>query len=405
MQRNRDSWKKDYFTILIGQGFSLISSGILQMSIIFYLTAKTGSAMVLSIATLIGFLPQALIGPFAGVFVDRHSRKKVMIGADLVIAAAGGVLAIVTLYMDLPIWVIMGVLFVRSMGTAFHSPALNAATPLLVPEDQLTKCAGYSQTIQAIGSIISPAAAAFLYTVWNLNHIVLLDIVGAAIACISVAIIAIPNPLPSSIEENVMQEMKAGYMVLKENKGLFALLWIGALYMFFYMPISALYPLMSMGYFGGTPTHASIAEIAFAIGMLVGGVILSVWGGFKKRTFTIGASVLMMGIGVAISGILPSNAFIAFAICCMVMGVSAPFYGVQNALFQEKIKPEYLGRVFSLLGSVMSFAMPLGLLCSGLFAEQIGVEKWFLISGIGIITISFLVFILPVVQSLDNRTI
>jgi DHA3 family macrolide efflux protein-like MFS transporter len=244
-----------------------------------------------------------------------------------------------------------------------------------------------------------------LYTVWNLNHIVLLDIVGAAIACISVAIIAIPNPLPSSIEENVMQEMKAGYMVLKENKGLFALLWIGALYMFFYMPISALYPLMSMGYFGGTPTHASIAEIAFAIGMLVGGVILSVWGGFKKRTFTIGASVLMMGIGVAISGILPSNAFIAFAICCMVMGVSAPFYGVQNALFQEKIKPEYLGRVFSLLGSVMSFAMPLGLLCSGLFAEQIGVEKWFLISGIGIITISFLVFILPVVQSLDNRTI
>lgn len=405
MQRNKNLWKKDYFTILIGQGFSLISSGILQMSIIFYLTAETGSAMVLSIATLIGFLPQALIGPFAGVFVDRHSRKKVMIGADLVIAAAGGVLAIVTLYMDLPIWVIMGVLFVRSMGTAFHSPALNAATPLLVPEDQLTKCAGYSQTIQAIGSIISPAAAAFLYTVWNLNHIVLLDIVGAIIACISVAIIAIPNPLPSSIEENVMQEMKAGYMVLKENKGLFALLWIGALYMFFYMPISALYPLMSMGYFGGTPTHASIAEIAFAIGMLVGGVILSVWGGFKKRTFTIGASVLMMGIGVAISGILPSNAFIAFAICCMVMGVSAPFYGVQNALFQEKIKPEYLGRVFSLLGSVMSFAMPLGLLCSGLFAEQIGVEKWFLISGIGIITISFLVFILPVVQSLDNRTI
>jgi DHA3 family macrolide efflux protein-like MFS transporter len=377
------------------------------MSIILYLTAKTGSAMVLSIATLIGFLPQALIGPFAGVFVDRHSRKKVMIGADLVIAVAGGILAIVTLYMELPIWVIMAVLFVRSMGTAFHSPALNAATPLLVPEDQLTKCAGYSQTIQAIGSIISPAAAAFLYTVWNLNHIVLLDIIGAIIACISVAIIAIPNPSSSSIdkEENVMQEMKAGYVVLKENKGLFALLWIGALYMFFYMPISALYPLMSMGYFGGTPTHASIAEIAFAIGMLVGGVILSVWGGFKKRTFTIGASVLMMGIGVTISGILPPNAFIAFAICCMVMGVSAPFYGVQNALFQEKIKPEYLGRVFSLLGSVMSFTMPLGLLCSGLFAEQIGVEKWFLISGIGIIAISSLVFVLPVVQSLDNRTI
>lgn len=406
MQRT-NSWKKDYFTILIGQGFSLISSGILQMSIIFYLTAKTGSAMVLSIATLIGFLPQALLGPFAGVFVDRHSRKKIMIGADLIIAAAGGALAIVTIYMELPIWVIMVVLFIRSLGTAFHSPALNAVTPLLVPEDQLTKCAGYSQTIQAIGSIISPAAAAFLYAVWSLNNIVLLDIVGAIIACISVAIIAIPNLEISNVnkKENVVQEMKAGYMVLKENRGLFALLWIGALYMFFYMPISALYPLMSMGYFGGTPTYASIAEIAFAVGMLAGGIILSVWGGFKKRTLTIGASVIIMGIGVAISGILPPNAFVGFVICCVAMGVSAPFYGVQNALFQEKIKPEYLGRVFSLLGSVMSIAMPIGLLCSGLFAEQIGVEKWFFVSGIGITAISFLVFVLPAVQALDNHAI
>ena len=105
--------------------------------------------------------------------------------------------------------------------------------------------------------------------------------------------------------------------------------------------------------------------------------ILIIWGGFKTRTFTIGASVLMMGIGVAISGILPPSAFVIFAVCCTVKGVSTPFYDVQNALFQEKIKPELLGRVFSLLGSVMSFAMPLGLLCSGLFVEHIGVEKWF----------------------------
>ncbi len=406
MQRSRDSWKKDYFLILFGQGVSLISSGILQMSIIFYLTAKTGSAMVLSIATLIGFLPQALIGPLAGVFVDRHSRKRVMIGADVIIAVAGGLLVIVTLFMELPVWVIMVVLFVRSLGTAFHSPALNASTPLLVPEDQLTKCAGYSQTIQAVGSIASPAVAAFLYTIWDLNQIILLDIAGTILACIFVAIIVIPNPDSNKNDrkEKVMQELKAGFMVLKESSGLFALLWIGAIYMFFYMPISALYPLMSMSYFDGTPIHASIAEIAFAIGMLVGGVILSLWGGFKKRTFTIGASILVMGIGVAISGILPPNVFIGFVICCTVMGGSAPFYSVQNALFQEKIKPEYLGRVFSLLGSVMSFTMPLGLLFSGLFAERIGVEKWFFVSGIGIISLSILVFVLPVVQSLDNHT-
>lgn len=135
--------------MLAGQSVSLITSGILQMSIIFYLTAKTNSAMVLSIATLMGFLPQAVIGPFAGTFVDRHSRKGVMIGADLMIAATGGFLAVVSIFMELPIWLIMLVLFVRSIGNAFHSPASSAVTPLMVPQDQLTKCAGYNQTMQA----------------------------------------------------------------------------------------------------------------------------------------------------------------------------------------------------------------------------------------------------------------
>ena len=94
MTQNNNSWRKTYFTLLAGQAISFISSGILQMAIIFYLVAKTNSAIILTAATLIGFLPQACLGPFAGAFVDRHSRKSVMIGADLIIAAAGGILAL-----------------------------------------------------------------------------------------------------------------------------------------------------------------------------------------------------------------------------------------------------------------------------------------------------------------------
>lgn len=399
-------WKKKYFTMLAGQSVSLITSGILQMSIIFYLTAKTNSAMVLSIATLMGFLPQAVIGPFAGTFVDRHSRKGVMIGADLMIAATGGFLAVVSVFMELPIWLIMLVLFVRSIGNAFHSPASSAVTPLMVPQDQLTKCAGYNQTMQAAVSLISPAAAAFLYSVWSLSTIILLDIIGAVLACGVVAVLSIPNPpiCPGESQNSFFRDMKEGYFELKKNKGLFALLWIGTAYMFFFMPISAFYPLMSMGYFRGTPTHASIAEIAFAGGMLAGGILLSVWGGFKNRIFSIGLSVLVMGVSIAISGLLPTNAFFIFVICCTVMGLTSPFYGVQNALFQEQLPPEYLGRVFSLLGSVMSFAMPLGLLCSGIFAELIGVEKWFLLCGIGIIAVAVLVFVLPVLRNVDCQS-
>ena len=404
MIKQTSKWKQAFFTIWTGQAFSLITSAILQMAIIFYLTEKTGSAMVLSIASLAGFLPYAVFGPVIGVLVDRYDRKKIMISADLTIAAAGALLAIIALYMELPVWMVMTVLFIRSIGTAFHSPALNAVTPLLVPEDQLTKCAGYSQSLQSISYILSPAAAAFLYSVWKLNAIIAMDVLGAVIACITVALVRVPklNMEQQSLKLNFIKEMREGLGVLKENKGLFALLLIGTLYMFVYMPINALYPLISVKYFGGTSVHVSITEIAYASGMLAGGLTLGKFGGFKKRIILIAASIFMMGASLAISGLLPPGGFVIFAACCAIMGLSVPFYsGVQTALFQEKIRPEYLGRVFSLIGSIMSLAMPVGLILSGFFADRIGVNHWFLISGILIISIAALCPLVAEVRKLD----
>lgn len=85
------------------------------------------------------------------------------------------------------------------------------------------------------------------------------------------------------------------------------------------------------------------------------------------------------------------------------MGFSAPFYGVQTAIFQEKVRPEYLGRVFSLSISTMSLAMPLGLIASGFFADMIGVDIWFLISGIFIMAIAVVGALLPSVQALNGE--
>lgn len=397
-------WKREFFTIWAGQAVSLITSAILQMTFIFYLTEKTHSAMVLSLASLVGFLPYAVLGPMIGVFVDRHDRKKIMMGSDLIIAAAGGGLALVGLYMELPVWMIMLVMFIRSIGSAFHSPALSAVTPLLVPEEQLTKCAGYSQSLQSLSYIVSPALAAFLYSVWDLNLIIALDVFGAVIAWITVAFVTIPQVAreQEQVKANFIEEMKDGFVALKENKGLFALLLIGTLYMLVYMPINALFPLMSIAYFNGTPIHISIAEIAFASGMLVGGLLLGLMGGYKKRVMLMFFSILGMGFSLTVAGTVSPRGFWVFAVCCLVMGLSVPFYsGIQTAMFQEKIKPEYLGRVFSLTGSIMTLAMPLGLILSGLFAERIGVNYWFLISGLLIIGISSLCLGVSSVRKLD----
>lgn len=399
-------WKRKFFTIWTGQAVSLITSAVLQMAIILYITERTGSAMVLSIASLVGFLPYALFGPFIGVLVDRYNRKLIMISADLIIAAAGAILAVVASYMELPVWMIMVVLFIRSISSAFHSPALSAITPLLVPEEQLTKCAGYSQALQSISFILSPMAAALLYSAWELNAIIALDVAGAVVACITLIFIKIPelNIEPKDLGHNFIKEMKDGFFILKADKGLFTLLLIGTLYMFVYMPINALYPLITMEYFRGTPIYVSITEVAYASGMLVGGVLLGLLGGYKKRVILITVSIFMMGISLAVSGLLPRNGFVLFAVCCLVMGLSVPFYaGVQTSLFQEKIKPEFLGRVFSLTGSIISLAMPVGLILSGLFADKIGVNNWFLISGILIIGIGIACPLVPAVKTLDEK--
>jgi DHA3 family macrolide efflux protein-like MFS transporter len=406
MNMIKQNWKLSFFTIWAGQAVSLITSAVLQMAIIWYLTDTTGSAMVLSMATMAGFLPQAILGTMIGVWVDRWNRKLVMIGADLVIAVAGVGLAAVALTMELPVWLVMVVLFIRSIGTAFHTPALGAVTPLLVPEDQLTKCAGYSQSVQSVSYILSPAIAAFLYAAWELYAIVAIDVLGALVACITVTMVAIPkqNAHSENVKSSFFEEFKEGYRTLRQSKGLFALVWIGALYAFVFMPINALFPLMSMSYFGGTAAHASVVEVVFAAGMLVGGLLLGVWGGFKNRAWSIIFSVSLMGIALVISGLLPTSGFLIFVLSSGLMGLSSPFFsGVQMALIQEKIQPEYLGRAFGLLGSITSFSMPLGLIASGIFADRIGIHVWFMLSGWCIIGIAVLCVLLPSIRNLDKK--
>lgn len=397
-------WKAQFFTIWTGQAVSLITSAILQMAIILYLTETTGSALILSLASLVGFLPYAVLGPFIGVLVDRYNRKHIMILSDLVIALAAAILALEALSGELPVWLVMVILFVRSVGTAFHTPSLSAVTPLLVPQDMLAKCAGYSQAIQSVSLLLSPALAAFLYMAWNLTAVMALDVAGAVIASLTVAWVKIPGlTKPQQTEPlHFFKEMKEGFLALRSNKGLFALLWIGFLFTFIYMPINALFPLMSMEHFEGTAFHVSVVEIAFALGMLAGGLALGALGALKNRYLMIAASIALIGLGLAVSGLLPPSGFLLFAASCLVMGFAAPFYaGVQTALVQEKIQPQYLGRVFSLLGSVQGLAMPLGLILSGMFADGIGVSRWFLVSGMLLLSVAMLALLLPAMKKLE----
>ena len=399
------NWKIKFAVIWSGQAVSIFTSAVLQMALIWHLAIETESALILSLASIAGFLPMAVLGTFAGALVDRWNRKLAMIGADLFIAAVSLGLVVFTLFAEPPLWFILMVLFLRSTGTAFHSPAISAVTPLIVPEAYLAKCAGYTQSLQTLGFIVGTSVAAILYPIWGITGMVALDVAGAVIASVTVAAVSIPS-LPKTEQEkrqNLITEIKDAFGIFKTHKGLFAFLWIGAAFTFFFAPVNALFPLMSMGHFGGTTSQAAIAEITFASGMMIGGLILGIWGGFKNRGVTLFASIALLGAAIGISGLLPAGGFIIFAGLSLLMGFSAPFFnGTQIALMQEKISPEYLGRVFGLYGSVLSGTMLLGLIVSGLSADAFGVNTWFFISGAVILLISIVTILMPSIRNIDK---
>ena len=406
MKTSVTNWKRNFYTIWAGQAFSQFSSSVLQFAIVWHLTDKTGSALVLSAAMMMGFLPQGILGPFIGVFIDRYNRKMIMAVSDLIIAAASFIMVIAGQMGVLSTELILLVLLIRSIGSAFHTPCLQAVTPQIVPKDQLTRCSGYSQALESISQLFSPALAAVLYQSWSLSGIIFLDVIGALIAVFMLVISVIPelNHNENIGKIHVLKEAKEGFQILRTKKGMLGLVLIGTLYTLAMMPTSALFPLMSMSYFHGTSTNASVVEIVFSIGLLIGSLILGRWGGTKNRIYTIIGSFLLMSFSLFVSGFLPPGGFLVFAVCSWLMGISGPFYwGMYTPLLQSKFEAKYLGRVISLSSSIRLISGPLGLSVSGVFAERYGVEKWFLIAGALVLFASFLCLVIPSIRNCDAK--
>lgn len=398
------NWRRNFFTIWTGQAVSKFSSSILQFAMIWYLTDTTDSAAVVSFAVFLAFFPQAILGPISGVVIDRYNRKWIMILSDVLIALVGFAMAVVGYAGSLETWMILLVLFLRTVGTAFHSPCMQAVTPQIVPTDQLTKCAGYSQALTSVSDIFSPAAAALLYQIWTLETIVMLDVFGAMFACATLAIAWIPKleRKEERKETRMTQEMMEGFHVLRQNKGIFYLAMITGFYTIALMPVSALFPLMSMSYFGGTSANASIVEILFSIGFMTGSIVLSAWGGTKNRIYTLFGAYMLMGMTLLTAGMLPTSGFIFFAVCCFMIGFANPFYwGTYTPIIQTHFKGEYLGRVLTLTGCFRYFFGPIGLGAESILSEHFGINSWFIVGGVLVLLSALLILLIPIVRKCD----
>lgn len=174
-------WRKNINLFLTGQFLSGITSMIVQYAIIWYLTKETGSATILSFATLLGMIPMVLLSPFAGPLVDRWDKKRLLILTDIIVALFAMVLVVVGTISDtFPLWLVFVSLFIRAIAQTFQMPTIQSILPTMVPEEELTRINGQLGMVQSANFIIAPAIGAFLFTVIPINWLILLDVLGAA---------------------------------------------------------------------------------------------------------------------------------------------------------------------------------------------------------------------------------
>lgn len=399
-----DNWKNKFIIIWSGQLFSILSSSIAQFSVVLWISLKTGSAEVLSYATIAALLPQALLGPFAGVFVDRWDRKWTMIGADSFVALCSGAIALL-FYLDVvEIWHIYLLLMLRSIGGAFHAPAMKSSVPLLAPEKELTRIAGINQAIQSICNIGGPALGAVLLLAFDMSVVMLLDVMGAIIACTTLLFVHIPNPeKQNSSAKNVLYDMRDGFYAILRNKGVKWVMVTEVLVTFFVMPLVALMPLMTLKNFEGTAYQVSLVETVFGAGMLVGGTLLGFWNPKIRKILLIVSAYAVLGVALALCGLLSVNGFVLFVILTVIQGLAVPFVsGPFTALIQTQFEPAYLGRVFSLFDSISLIPSIIGLFVTGIVADSLGIGNIFLYCGIAILLTAILMLYIPSVRNLEK---
>ena len=396
-----DAWKRTFIIIWAGQLFSTLSSSVVGYAVVFWLSIETGSAEVLAFSFIATFLPHLLLGPFTGVLIDRWDRKRVMITADLFIAACTAVMAALFAFGEVRIPYIYVLLALRSLGSAFHVPAMQASVPLLAPESQLMRVAGVNQVIYSTSTIAGPALAALLINAFDMTYALLFDVLGAAIAVVSLVLVRIPRP-PKKADApppHVFREMKEGLREVYSRPGLLWLFVFVLLVTFFIFPLSALFPLMTTKHFAGGTTQMSIVEIAWGLGMLLGGVILGVLKQRANKVVLINITYLVLGAVFFASGLLPPTGFGLFVSLTLVGGVAGAVYGgAFTVVVQTSVDPAALGRVFSIYGSIMLAPAMFGLLQTGFIADRIGLINVFLITGAALALLGAVSFFVPPIR-------
>lgn len=386
------NWKSSIIRFLTAQTISLFGSSLVQYAIVWYITLTTSSGKMLTFSTICGFLPQIMVSLFAGVWIDKYNRKKLIMISDSLIALSTLALAIsfVAGYSNMELLFI--VLAIRSAGTGIQTPAVNAIIPQMVPKEKLMKVSGINSTLSSFIMFISPAISGAILSIAPFEVILLVDVVTAIIGVFITSTVSIEpyNAITQKVTSH-LNEIKSGFLYLLENRFMKRLLLFQIIILFLISPSAFLTPLLVNRTFGEEIWRLSASQMTYSLGMVLGGLLIAVWGGFKNK---INTTILAGGIyGFIMLGLSFAPTFIIYLIFNMLIGITSPCYNAPiTVTIQEKVTPEMHGRIFSFMQISTSCALPLGMILFGPLADLFTVQQLLMSTGLLVVLLTLFVF-------------
>lgn len=420
-----------FFIIWIGQVISIVGSSLTNFGLGVWIFQQTGDAMPFALTVLFGSLPRVILLPIAGSLADRWNRRWLMILADTGNALATLAIVLLLSFGTLEVWHIYLLSAVGSALGTFQLPAYQASITMLVPKKHLARANGLVQSADALGGILAPLLAGFLFVAVGLTGIVLIDFVTYFFAVFTLLLVRIPQPkVESSTTEQkskIASDVRFAWRYLRERPGLLGLLFYYASVNFF---LSIVFVLSSPLVLSQHDARVlGLVQMVLGIGGLVGGLVASTWGGPQKHLVptAIGGIALYM-VGIIVAGLRIHPAFPALGLAFNVFVVTI-VQSISNAIWQLKVAPEAQGRVFSLRYMLATIITPLAYLAAGPLADQVfeplmreggalastvlgtllgtgpgrGIGLIYVLSGVLVILISAIAYLNPCIRRLEEE--
>ena len=363
---------RTFIIIWLGQLASMIGSGLIRFALSVWIFDQTGQATPFAMTALFGTLPRILLSPIAGAFSDRWNRKVIMLVSD----SLSGLLTLATAFLlltgNMEIWMVYAISFFGSIFASFQEPAYSASIVMLVPKHQLTRANSMIQMGQALETILTPILAGALFATIGMKGIIWIDVVTYLIAMTTLIVVAIPQPIKEEKEKGKLsmgKDIVFGWRYLTERHGLLGLLIYFAGVNFFLNLCAVMIGPLVLSF--GTVPDLGVAQSVMGLGMLGGSLLLSLWGGPKrKKVNAVIGFIVLASLGFIVAGFQPMMGYVSVGVFILMFFI--PFAsGPSSAIFAAKVAPEVQGRVYATRSMLSQSMMPLAFVLSGLLADHV----------------------------------